>query len=277
MVEPAGCQERRNRVRGGRILNKFQYGIDRDIAVPLHYQIRRCIEGYIRENHLKPGDSIPTEKELCKLFGLSRPTIRRGIDQLVKEGILVRNRGRGTFVCDPVIERSYSKLLSLTEQFKEMGINLEAELINHEVIEASFELANLLDIEINEKLILVERRRKMNNTPICFVYNYFPYYNFYKILDEDLSANSLYKLIEEKLGIYPSRARERISAAKASELESMHLKIEKGEPVLIVERTNLSSNRYPIFFTRIVFRSDKYCYKLNLMRQGLWENNVNGR
>ena len=250
-------------------MNKFRYGIDRDIAVPLHYQIRWCIEGYIRENHLKPGDLIPTEKELCKLFGLSRPTIRRGMEQLVKEGILVRNRGRGTFVCDPIVERSYSKLLSLTEQFREMGIDLEAELINHEVIETSFELAKLLDIEINEKLILVERKRKVDNIIICLTYNYFPYNSFYRILNEDLSVNSLYKLIEEKFGVYPSRARERILAAKASELESMNLKIEKGEPVLVVERTNLSSNRCPIFFTKIVFRSDKYSYKLNLVRQSL--------
>lgn len=247
-------------------MSKFQYGIDRDIAVPLHYQIRRCIEGYIQENHLKPGDSIPAEEELCKLFGLSRPTIRRGIDQLVKEGILVRNRGKGTFVCDPVIERSYSKLLSLTEQFKEMGINLEAGLINHEIIEAPLELANLLEIGINEKLILIARVRKTNNTPICLAFNYFPYDIFHRILDEDLSANSLYKLIEEKLGICPSRAKERISAAKASELEVKNLKIEEGDPVLVVERTNLSSNRYPIFFTKIVFRSDIYSYKLNLMR-----------
>jgi len=247
-------------------LSKFKYGIDKDIAMPLHYQIRRCIESYISENNLKPGDSIPTENELCKLFGLSRPTIRRGIDQLVKEGILVRSRGRGTFVCDPVIERSYSKLLSLTDQLMEIGIYLEAELINHQVINASPELANLLEIEDGEELILVMRLRKTNGTPICVVFNYLPYNIFYSLIDEDLSVTSLYDLIKDKLGINPSRARERISAAKASEFESKHLKIKEGDPVLVVERTNLSSNRYPIYFSKIIFRNDKYSYNLNLMR-----------
>jgi GntR family transcriptional regulator len=247
-------------------MKKFQYGIDKNISIPLHYQIKKSLEDFIKTNYLKLGDKIPTESELCKLFSVSRPTVRRGIDQLVKEGMLRKNTGKGTFVCDPTVERSYSKLMSLTEQYEEFGINLEAELIKKEVIPVPHELVNVLEIESNEKVVLISRLRKVNKKPLCVVHNFLPYSNFSRLIEENVSKKSFLKIIEDRFGIFPSRAKQNVSASKSNEFEAKYLNIKKDDPVLVIERVYLTSSRSPIFFTKMVFRRDFYSYKSNLMR-----------
>ncbi|MCD6239083.1 MAG: GntR family transcriptional regulator [Thermotogae bacterium] len=232
----------------------------------LYQQVKDNIIAMIENHRLKPGDRIPSERELSRKFNIGRMTIRQGITELVNEGVLYRVQGRGTFVNLKPIRQPLGKLMSFTEEIRNLGYEPGAKLIDKAIIEADHEIALNLKIRDKEKVIKAVRLRFVDNEIFSLNFSYFSYEKFPEIMNMDLGCLSLYKMIEEKLGFKIKKAVETLGATSASNDVAKIMKIKKDTPLLLMKRTTYVMKDTPIEFVRVFFLPDKYNFEIQLSK-----------
>jgi len=236
---------------------------------PLYMQIYDHIDSLIETNVLKPGDQLLSEKLLESKYNVSKITIRRAIQELVYEEKVVKIVGKGTFVLQPKIEPLPS-LTSFSENMRAQGY-----IPSHEKMEISLGLPNskirgYLKSGPVRKILIINRLMLADGLPIAIQCSYLAdgiYQQDPKYFTRDiLTKFSLYKILKEKLSISLYRADEWVDASKATREEADQLHIEEGDSVLVVERVVYSTENNPIEYVKMVFRADKYRYKVELYR-----------
>jgi len=232
----------------------------------LYQQIKNYILALIRNRSLKHGDKIPSERELSKKFNIGRMTIRQGIMELVREGILFRSQGKGTFVYLKTIRQPLGKLRSFTEEMHDLGYRPSTKLIEKELIKPDYEIASNLQVNQKDKVLKVVRLRFVDNEILSLNISYFSLEKFPEIADMDFGCLSLYQMIEEKLGFRIIKANETFSAASASADIAKNLKIKKGEPLLVLKRSTFIVKDIPIEFVKVFFLPDKYNFEIQLSK-----------
>lgn len=238
-------------------------GVDRRDPIPLHHQVRRALLRYIHRELLGPGDQLPPEPDLCQAFGVSRHTLRQAVDRLVQEGILIRQRPRGTFVDFGAVAGNLRVHRSVWEDLRRLELNPEARLVSEEVIEADGEICTSLEIPPGSKVIRLERVFLAAGDPIVLVVSYFRHEEFAWLLREDPTA-SWYELMEKRGGPAPDRARQLICATPANEFLSRHLDCQPGFPLLETLTRTISQDGQVISYSHAWFRSDRYHFAIDL-------------
>lgn len=241
--------------------------LNRGVPIPLYYQLKEMIREQVEKGILKPGDSLPSERELSEKYGISRPTVRQAIKELVYEGLLEREKGRGTFVSQPKID--YSFIQHFTTFYDDMlkkGYTLKTKVLKKEVKEANRKISRLLQIEEGDKIIFIERLRSIRGEPIVDVQNHIPYHLCPGLVEDDLTDRSLYKLLAEKYGLRSQWADITLETIVAGEQESALLGIEKGSPMLLMENLTYDQNNRIMDFFRSRFRGDKGKVRVRVYR-----------
>jgi DNA-binding GntR family transcriptional regulator len=147
--------------------------LDRYSPVPLYHQMATQIEAAIRSGELEPGDRLPNEIELAEQLQVSRPTLRRAIEELVRRGLLVRKRGFGTQVVQPRNERR-GELSSLFDSLKTRGHNPETKVLRREITPATPQVAEALRISVETPVVAIERLRLSDGEPLAVMHNWLP-------------------------------------------------------------------------------------------------------
>ena len=219
----------------------------------------------IENEDLKPGQSIPTERELCEIQGVSRMTVNKAIMSLVNEGLVYREQGKGTFVSIAKVNREISQLKSFTEQMLENGVISKTKILSFKVIEATKKYRLELKMPEDEnKIIEIKRLRFSDEQPVAIEIAWLPYYLFKGMTREMIEDKSLYEIFREKYGYYPDKAKQTIEPTMLNEYESKLLNQEKSALALIFRRTTYLENETPIEYTKAIYRSDKYKYQIIL-------------
>jgi GntR family transcriptional regulator len=247
--------------QGGKVLRK----ISRDNPIPLHYQLKEVLQEMIENEVLKPGESIPTERELCEIQGISRMTVNKAIMSLVNEGLIYREQGKGTFVSIEKVNHEISRLKGFTEQMKENGVVSKTKMLSFKVIEATKQYRFELKIPKEEsKVIEIKRLRFSDEEPVAIETAWIPYYLFNDMTKEMIENKSLYAILREKYGYHPYKAKQTIEPIMLNEYESKLLNQENRALALIFRRTTYLENEVPIEYTKAIYRSDKYKYEVIL-------------
>ncbi len=235
--------------------------INRDIPVPLYYQISQLIRVQIRGGQLKPGDQIPTEDQLQKRFNVSRATIRRAISELVYEGLLERRRARGTVVSKAKLEETLYGLASFTNEILKRGMIPKSKILSFDVTPASSAIAEYLQIATGDNVLALERLRIVNGEPVGIEKWYAPLQHlpgvdrsFFK---EEGIEQSTYYMLQERFGIKLVKAVDTMTALALEERDAKLLKMEKGMPALQRTRISYDDRNVPI-----VYASGLYIIKL---------------
>lgn len=230
---------------------------------PLYLQIKDILKQKIINNEYAVGTTIPSENELEEIFGVSRMTIRQAVNELVNEGLLKKERGRGkgTVVLSSAIADKLSTVKSFTQKMQEQGLILKNKQINLSIVSPTETIATALNINPNDKVLRLSRIRMVNNDIIMYSISYIP-----ESLDLPLDAQlygSLYQLLTTK-NIQITHAEEYIEAMLADESISQSLEISINDAVL--KRTRISQDQYNrnIEYTTTYYRSDKYKYVVEL-------------
>lgn len=232
-------------------------------AQPLYFQIKQILKEKIETGEYKPGDIIPSERELQEQFKVSRITIRQAINELVGEGYLSRKRGKGTIVIPHRIEETLSKIRSFTDEMISRGLRPSTSMAQISIQEAPKKVALALNIKEGDKVYRLKRVRCANDEPIVVFDTYLP--NFLELpLDDNLYYGSLYKLLEETNGIKITEAIEYIEATVADKEIANLLEMEVGCPVLKTVRTSFNERKKPIEYTECFYRGDRYRYFVTL-------------
>jgi len=242
--------------------------LNRKIPVPLYYQLKEIIKEEIEEGKLKPGDPIPSERELSEKYGISRPTVRQALKELVYEGWLTREKGRGTFISKPKIDYGFIQhFTTFYDDMVEKGYSLRTVILNKEIRKAGKEIARFLQIGEDEEIIFIDRLRFIEDEPIVRVNNHIPLALCPALVEEDLTDQSLYRIMAEKYGLKPHRAEISLEPIVANEVDSELLDIEKGAPMLLMENVTFTEEGQIIDFFRSRFRGDKGKVRVNVYKE----------
>ena len=235
--------------------------------LPRYYQLREIIREKITSGHWAEGEVIPSERELGEQYGLSRMTVRQSVMDLVKEGYLYREQGRGTFVARPKITQQLSKLTGFTEDMQSRAQSTTTKVLGREMWAADEITAEKLRIKPGQPLFRVERLRLTEAEPLALETSFISFIGCENLLEEDLEHNSLYHLLETKYGLPPLEAEQELEAGLAHESEAALLKIMAGGPVLLIRRTTYTERNQPLEYASSVYRGDKYRFYSRLSRE----------
>jgi len=234
-------------------------------GIPLYVQIREAIREQIERGELHVGDKLPSEEELAEQFGVSRMTARRGLDDLVQEGLLQRKHGVGTLVVSRRITRNYTRLTSFYEQAAEEGLEPSSKLLDFSVVQASADLASRLMVEPGAPVMRITRLRLLGGEPIALHVAHVARDLCPALLNEDLEDQSLYRLYESH-GLKIVWARQRIEARAATGEQARYLGLKPGAPVLYSERTTYTTNNTPIEWVQAYASGAPYAIEVTLFR-----------
>ena len=227
---------------------------------PLYYQIQQNLKEKIAKGELKVGDKLPNEERLADSYGVSRMTVRSAITQLVNEGLVKRQQGRGSFITIPRLEAKPPRLNSFFLEMKSKGFDPTSIVLDLRVIDSSDIISNYLDLKHWEKVVKLQRLRIVNGVPIAFQANYIPEKFVPNIVKENFEKQSFKLLIEEKYGLEQGHAVERIKAQSCDEEAAKYLNLKNGDPVLFVERLSYFPDETPLLIAHTVFNSERYTY-----------------
>lgn len=236
--------------------------LDRSGPIPLYFQVATRIESAILDGTLPPGARLENEVSLGERLGLSRPTVRRAIQDLVDKGLLVRRRGIGTQVVHGQVTRKV-ELTSLYEDLARENRTPSTEILAQEVIEAEGLVAENLGVPAGSNVLHIKRLRFADGVPLAILENYLPE-EFAGLGKKELLEHGLYQVLRGS-GVSIRVARQNIGARRASVLESGLLHIDKQEPVLTMDRTAYDNSGRAVEYGHHCYRPDLYSFEITLV------------
>jgi len=240
----------------------------KDEAIPLYYKLQTILRNKILSGELVSGDRLPTEKDLAKEYKVSRATVRQALASLEKDGLIIRRRGKGTFVSKDIrIFFDPFKFAGSVDDFTCMGISTSTKVIDFGVTRIPREIAECLQLPVNSRVVRVIRLRFVERYPYCYLLNYLPIEIGQKIQPDILRVKPLVKVLEDDLGIYLAKAVQTFEATIADSEVALLLDTGVGDPLLKIERIVYDANNKPVEFVSSLYRADKYLFKMTLKRK----------
>lgn len=241
--------------------------IDFSSYIPYYVQLIQLIKAQISSDTWKPGDQIPGEPDLCSQYHISRTVVRQALRELEIEGLIIRRKGRGTFVAQPKVSESLAqKLTGFYEDMTARGHTPVTEMLNHSVTAADSKVANWLEVPPGTRVFDIQRLRSIDNLPFQLVTSYIPYDLCPQLEHVDLTNRSLYSFLEKECGLIIARGRRFIEAVAATETEARLLGIEHGAPLVMLDSISFLDNGRPIEYFHAVHRGDRARFEVELVR-----------
>lgn len=236
--------------------------LDRTGPVPLYFQLATRMEQAIRDGAVPPGARIENELAFGERLGISRPTVRRAIQELVDKGMLVRRRGVGT----QVVQGQFTRPMELTSLYEDLaGAHLEpsTRVLSHELIEADDETAALLGIAAGSRVLHVRRLRLSGDVAVAVLENHLPP-SLSDLSADELSERGLYQALRAR-GVVIRVATQRLGARAATVDEAALLAIEPGAPLLTAHRVAFDAAGQAVERGSHSYRADRHSFETTLV------------
>ena len=227
-------------------------------VLPLHAQLKEMIISEISEGNLNPGDKLPTQKELGVQHGMSHMTVRRALDELIKEGVIRSVRGKGLYVSRRTLATDSGSLLGFDEQIYRLGMMPSKRVLCAEIISASTMLAQMLNVEVGVPLVSLERLLLANDTPVAIIISYLPHSLCPGLLNHDFEKGSLFATLRQVYSLQLSGAESIIRAVLANKEQAGLLQISRPSGLLLREQVTYLKDGTVIEFSRSYLRGDNY-------------------
>lgn len=240
--------------------------LNKNIPIPLYYQLKEKLIQSIQSGELPVGSLVPSERELSDQYSISRMTVRQALGELVKEGMLVREQGKGTYVAEPKIDQGLWKLTSFSEDMRSRGLEPDSRIEAIYVQEAPAVVTKALGLTTETRVVIFERVRLADKKPMAYEISHLPLAKFPGLDQENLHSASLYKLLEEKYQISIHHAQQTIEVGLSTPIESKKLGIRNKSPVLLIERVTFDAKHQPFEYVKSVYRGDRYKLQVELYR-----------
>ena len=236
--------------------------LNADHQEPLYRQLKKAIQAAILNDTYQQGEKIPTEPELSEQYNVSRITVRKAVEELVKEGYLVKQQGKGTFVSLPKIDRKIEHVMGFTAACQANGFTSHSEVTKTEVIKGDADLRKALQLEKDEKVLYIQRKRFAGDNPLMLENNYYPYNRYSFLVDETL-VGSLYDLLREKYEIFPNQSgKTTLEIALADEEQAQLLETSIGKPLFYMNAVIYDQHGRPVHAGKQYIIGDRYQFTL---------------
>jgi GntR family transcriptional regulator len=233
-----------------------------DTFTPRYREIERAMRQRLAK--LSPGAELPSDAELCQEFGVSRMTARHAMNRLVQEGLLLRARGRGTFVADPPTHRRANSLLSFSNEMRRQGRVPTSRILGRALRTPTREEAARLALKDGEKVLWLKRLRLADGQPIAIESARLGRRTAEAVLEASLERESLHAVLV-RAGFPPTKGRATIGAEAASADDARWLKMRKGDPMLVERRVIVDDQGRPLEFTESRYPADRYALDVDFV------------
>lgn len=238
----------------------MQDSVNRNSSVPMYKQISELIGKRISSGELEHGQQLPTEAALMKEYGVSRITIRAAIDELVKEGMIERTQGKGSFVTVPKSLYKLSDSMGFTRTCILAGRKPVTRVFLRELVEPNKKEKDFFGMDSEDKLVCIKRLRFADDDPIAVETNHYPMSMAY-LLNENLDC-SLMEVLKNKYGLVISNSLRTLEIAYSTPEESRLLNIKNRTPLLLFEDWHRDSENRPLFTSKQVYCSERLKFYL---------------
>ena len=206
---------------------------------------------------LEPGDAIPSERQLSAGLGVSRLTVRAALDDLVREGYLIRRRGAGTFVNKPKVAKGLT-ISSFSDDMRERGMTPGSRTLDLRVVSAGARLGRILHVSPSEPIVAVKRLRLADGDPMAIELLHVPQALVPGLNAADLEQNSFYDLLASRYEVDIVGGTQTVEPTVTNEEESAALGVPLHSPALLFERVTRTASGETVEFTSSTYRGDRY-------------------
>lgn len=244
--------------------------IDRSSPIPFYFQLKRILVQEISTGRWEPDNQIPSEPEICRHFGVSRTTVRQALAEMEKEGVIRREKGRGTFV-----SQAYPELWFLQssqgfyDEAERRGHVVVSRLIRRELTQLPGFAAEALGVEVGAEGVILERLRWVDDRVVMYVVNYLVQSLAPAVMEADLVNGSLYRALAERAGLSVAGGRRVVEAVTAEDDLAGLLEVDEGSPLLFVESVAWDGSLTPVEFYRAWHRADRTKIEVQVLSHDL--------
>jgi len=240
--------------------------INREDHQKLYLQLYDILKKKIENNEWPVGSQIPTEDELCKMFNVSRATVRTAILELVRQGYLKRQQGKGTFVFKSIISGGLTMLTNFRELLFEEGLASSTSVLARTVMMPVDDLDRKLDIPRDKHIIYIKRLYRIDNEPVLLRESYIPYHICPLLLEEDIEHLSLFDIFEKKYGIKITKVKNFIEITYLTSDEARLIGLPEGSATVLLTQYCYSGDTL-VMYTRSIKRTDRFKFLMELERK----------
>lgn len=223
-----------------------------------YLQLKEDLTAEIGRGTYKPHQRLPSQRELCEEYGLSHMTVRRAINELIHEGIIYAEQGKGLYVAEQKQQAELGPLYGFTEDMMLRGMKASSRTLQAGIVTASTMLAHTLQVVVGAPLVHFHRLRLADNEPMALQTIYIPHALCPGLLEHDLEQGSLYEILRVEYGLQLANAESAAGADLASGEEAALLKLAIPAALLVTEQLTYLDNGQPIEYARSVYRGDRY-------------------
>lgn len=244
-------------------------GIDRSSPMPYYHQLKELLRDEITSGRWAPGIQIPSEPELCTLFDVSRTVVRQALGELENERLLLRRKGRGTFVAEPKIRgQLVQTLIGFHDDMVRQGRTPRTIVLGHAVVGASKTVSEQLEIPVGTEVVRIERVRSVDDDPrpVVLVTTWLPRALCPGLAEADLGAASLYRFLAENCDLHIAYGRRMLEAVGATAADAAALGVAVGDPLLFLRSVTFLANGRAVEYYEAKHRGDRSVLEVDLVR-----------
>lgn len=240
--------------------------IERHSTIPLYQQLASVLRQQIDAGQLMPGAALPPESSLTRKYRVSRITARQALDLLVEEGLIVRKQGKGTYVCPPKIQQNLESLEAFAELMAKRGAEQAMRVLEFGPVAAQTPVTSALNVAPSDRVWRIKRCHLLRNTPIAYAVIYLPD-NLGRVFDlVQICTTPIYTLLTQNAHVKIKRATQIVRALGADSDTAAILKLPRGAPVMMIERTTFAEDETPVEYILFFHRGDSYELTVELHR-----------
>lgn len=241
--------------------------LDKGSHTPMYLQLARQLVSQIQSGVLKPGDKLPSERELAESLNVSRITARQAIESLLESGLVYREQGRGTFVAEMKMH-GIQGFSSFTEDIRSRGFTPGSRVIKLELVKVDQKLQQELKIGPDDLALNLIRLRLADDEPVALQFTYLPYKICPGLENEDLNNRSLFKMLRDKYFIHPTWTEAEVRALNPTPEEAELLGIGLDEPVLVVNGVTYTESFDVVEVVRTIYHGKAISLYMGRQRLG---------
>ena len=236
--------------------------LDKDSPIPLYIQFKEYLLDRIERGELEPGQWLPSEREFCDQFGVSRITIRQALNELMRDGLIQSVPGKGMSVAQKQ-EGRFRPMASFSQYIRARGQSPSSRVLEQTVIRASRGLARELQIQTHAEVVLIERLCLADGEPCVLQTAYLPSELCPNILKQDFAEESLHQTLRGEYGLVPVGADNSFEARLAELGEEELLRLPHPSAVLVMRQTSYLRDGRPLQYTRLIYRANERFHSIH--------------
>jgi GntR family transcriptional regulator len=248
--------------------------IDKSSPLPLYYQLAEWLKEQVQTGALAPGEQLPSERELSEQAGISRMTARQAVAYLVRQGVLEVKPGVGTFVVEPKLMHNPLHLLGFSDEIIRQGGAPSSHVLEQVLATPPAEVAQGLQLTPDAPVVKIARLRLSQGIPLLLETVFLPAALCPGLEAVDLRDQSLYRLLEERYDLYPTRTQQTLEATQTNEYQARLFNIKPGVAMILLEGVTYRESNQPIEYFQALYRGDRFKFALESLQDRLGAGNT---